>query len=115
MAPTRARHGVVGFAVTLAIITYIDRMCISQTESNIRGELGLSILLCAPTRGGLPGRPLSSARGQTMGPTFAGDVREQLRAVHALALQHAQEVQLQLVRLAKAEGLVRLEVAQEGE
>jgi MFS family permease len=41
-APTRARHGVIGFAVTLAMITYIDRVCISQAAPLIRQDLALS-------------------------------------------------------------------------
>nr|MCU0871691.1 hypothetical protein [Pirellulaceae bacterium] len=40
--PTRARQLVIVFAVTLAIITYIDRVCISQAESFIRQDLGLT-------------------------------------------------------------------------
>jgi len=42
MAPTRARFGVVGFAVTLAIITYIDRICIAQAAPLIQKEFGLT-------------------------------------------------------------------------
>ncbi len=37
--PTRARHLVVVFAVTLAVITYIDRVCISQAAPYITQEL----------------------------------------------------------------------------
>jgi MFS family permease len=40
--PTRARHWVIVFAVTLAVITYIDRVCISQAEKAISDSLGLS-------------------------------------------------------------------------
>jgi len=40
--PTRTRYWVIVFAVALAIVTYIDRVCISQAESDIRGELGLT-------------------------------------------------------------------------
>ncbi|MHB8899304.1 MAG: MFS transporter [Thermoguttaceae bacterium] len=40
--PTHARQYVIVFAVTLAIITYIDRVCISQAAPEIRRELGLS-------------------------------------------------------------------------
>ncbi|MSO22812.1 MAG: MFS transporter, partial [Acidobacteria bacterium] len=39
--PTRARHWVVVFAVTLAVITYIDRVCISQATPRIMQDLGL--------------------------------------------------------------------------
>ena len=42
--PTRARHVVTLFAVTLAIITYIDRVCISQTAPAMRQDLGLSAI-----------------------------------------------------------------------
>jgi ACS family glucarate transporter-like MFS transporter len=41
-APTRARHVVILFAVTLAIVTYIDRVVISQTAPEIRAELGIT-------------------------------------------------------------------------
>ena len=40
--PTHARHNVIVFAVTLAIITYIDRVCISQAAPSIRRDLHLS-------------------------------------------------------------------------
>jgi len=40
--PTRARHVVIGFAVTLAIITYVDRVCISQAAPAMRQDLGLT-------------------------------------------------------------------------
>jgi ACS family glucarate transporter-like MFS transporter len=40
--PTRARHLVVVFAITLAIITYIDRVCIAQAAPYIRAELHFS-------------------------------------------------------------------------
>lgn len=39
--PTRARHWVIVFAVTLAVITYIDRVCISQAAPNMMKDLGL--------------------------------------------------------------------------
>src|SRR5512141_659706 len=42
--PTRARHVVTLFAVTLAMITYIDRVCISQTAPAMRQDLGLSAI-----------------------------------------------------------------------
>jgi len=41
-APTRARYGVVGFAVALAVIQYIDRVCISQAAPFVSEDLGLS-------------------------------------------------------------------------
>ena len=40
--PTRARHLVIVFAITLSIITYIDRVCVSQAAPNISKELGLT-------------------------------------------------------------------------
>ncbi|MEO6993852.1 MAG: MFS transporter [Lacunisphaera sp.] len=40
--PTRARYGVVGFAVTLAMIQYIDRVAISQAAPFISADLKLS-------------------------------------------------------------------------
>jgi sugar phosphate permease len=40
-APTRARYWVVVFAVTLAIIQYIDRVCISQAAPSVSADLGL--------------------------------------------------------------------------
>ncbi len=40
--PTRARQVVLLFAITLAIITYVDRVCISQAMPSIQKELGLS-------------------------------------------------------------------------
>jgi MFS family permease len=40
--PTRARYRVIVFAITLAIIQYIDRVCISQAAPSISAELGLS-------------------------------------------------------------------------
>jgi len=39
---TRARYGVVVFGVTLAVIQYIDRVCISQTAPQVAGALGLT-------------------------------------------------------------------------
>lgn len=41
-APTRARHWVVVFAVSLAVIQYIDRVCISQAAPSISAALDLS-------------------------------------------------------------------------
>ena len=40
--PTRVRYWVIVFAVTLAIITYIDRVSISYAALFIRHDLGLS-------------------------------------------------------------------------
>jgi sugar phosphate permease len=40
--PTRVRYWVVVFAVTLAIITYIDRVALSQASGQVSAELGLT-------------------------------------------------------------------------
>ncbi|MGO9095011.1 MAG: MFS transporter [Bryobacteraceae bacterium] len=40
--PTHARYWVIVFAVALAVITYIDRVCISQAAPSIRHDLGLT-------------------------------------------------------------------------
>ena len=40
--PSRARYVVVAFAVTLAVITYIDRVCISKAAPLIQQDLGLT-------------------------------------------------------------------------
>src|SRR5665213_1310954 len=42
MKPTRARYWVVVFALTLAMIMYIQRVAISQAAGPITAELGLS-------------------------------------------------------------------------
>jgi ACS family glucarate transporter-like MFS transporter len=42
LRPTRARYWVVVFAITLAVIQYIDRVCISQAAPLISTDLGLS-------------------------------------------------------------------------
>jgi len=42
LAPSRARYWVIVFAVTLAVITYIDRVCISKSAPLIQRDLGLS-------------------------------------------------------------------------
>ena len=39
--PTRVRFGVLFFLCTLALVLYIDRICIGQAESTIREELKL--------------------------------------------------------------------------
>lgn len=39
---SRARYWVIVFAVTLAVITYVDRVCISQAARFIQADLGLS-------------------------------------------------------------------------
>ncbi len=40
--PTRARHWVIAFAVTLSVVTYVDRVCISQAAPAMQRDLGLS-------------------------------------------------------------------------
>jgi MFS transporter, ACS family, glucarate transporter len=40
--PSRARYGVLGFACSLALLTYLDRICIMQAKESIRVELGFS-------------------------------------------------------------------------
>src|SRR6185295_9246151 len=42
VAPSRTRYWVIVFAITLAIITYIDRVCISQAAGHIRSDLALN-------------------------------------------------------------------------
>lgn len=42
MRASRARHWILLFAAMLAIITYIDRVCISQAASDIQRDLGLT-------------------------------------------------------------------------
>jgi MFS family permease len=41
-APTRIRDGVLLFLCTLALLLYVDRVCIGQAEQSIRDQLGLS-------------------------------------------------------------------------
>src|SRR5712671_1091245 len=42
VSPPRARYGVLFFMCTLALLLYIDRICIGQAETSLRGELGFS-------------------------------------------------------------------------
>ena len=44
IAPTRARHVTIWFCIALAVITYIDRVCISQAAPAMRKELGLTAI-----------------------------------------------------------------------
>ncbi|MGH9667528.1 MAG: MFS transporter, partial [Bryobacteraceae bacterium] len=39
---TRARHFVIVFAIALAILSYIDRVCMSQAAPHVSSDLGLS-------------------------------------------------------------------------
>ena len=41
-SPAHARHVLLGFAMTLAAILYVDRVCISQSQYLISADLGLS-------------------------------------------------------------------------
>src|SRR5262245_1411915 len=41
---TRVRYQVLAFAVALAAVTYLDRVCISRAEGEIRRDLGLTKL-----------------------------------------------------------------------
>ena len=41
-AATRARHVVLFFAISLAVITYVDRVCISQAAPMLQKDLGLT-------------------------------------------------------------------------
>jgi ACS family glucarate transporter-like MFS transporter len=43
-APTHVRYGVMSFAIGLAIITYIDRVCIAQAATAMRADLGLTAI-----------------------------------------------------------------------
>ncbi len=40
--PTRARYGVISFAITLAVLSYVDRVCISQAAPDIVRDLHFS-------------------------------------------------------------------------
>ena len=40
--PTRVRYGVLGFACTLSMITYLDRVCFGTVAPYIQQEFGLS-------------------------------------------------------------------------
>jgi hypothetical protein len=40
--PSRVRYGVLGFACSLSMITYLDRVCFGTVASNIQSEFGLS-------------------------------------------------------------------------
>src|SRR5436190_5118341 len=40
-APTRVRYGVLGFACSLSMITYLDRVCFGSVAGYIQHEFGL--------------------------------------------------------------------------
>src|SRR5262245_23407961 len=42
LQPTRARYWVIVFTITLAVITYVDRVCISKAAPLIQHDLGLT-------------------------------------------------------------------------
>ena len=42
LAPTRVRYVTVGYALAIAVIMYVDRVCISQAAPSIQHDLGLS-------------------------------------------------------------------------
>src|SRR5579884_3689092 len=41
-APTRVRYGVLAFACSLSMITYLDRVCFGTVAPFIQGEFGLT-------------------------------------------------------------------------
>src|SRR5207244_10131250 len=40
--PSRVRFGVLGFACSLSLITYLDRICIMRARADVEDELGFS-------------------------------------------------------------------------
>ncbi|HEY7330132.1 MAG TPA: MFS transporter [Gemmataceae bacterium] len=42
LRPSRARYGVLGFTCSLALLTYLDRICIMQARQSIKNDLGFS-------------------------------------------------------------------------
>lgn len=40
--PTRVRYGVLGFACSLSMITYLDRVCFGTVAPHIQSEFGLT-------------------------------------------------------------------------
>src|SRR5690348_9628363 len=40
--PTRVRLGVLGFACSLSLITYLDRICIMRAKENMQSDLGFN-------------------------------------------------------------------------
>src|SRR5262245_40146720 len=41
---THIRYGVLGFACSLSVLTYLDRICISRVQENIQNDLCLSTI-----------------------------------------------------------------------
>ena len=44
MQPSRARFTLIRFAFALAVVTFLDRVCIAAAAPNLREELGLSAI-----------------------------------------------------------------------
>jgi MFS family permease len=42
LVPSRVRFGVLAFACTLALVTYLDRVCIGRVQEDIQRDLGIS-------------------------------------------------------------------------
>lgn len=42
MSPSRVRFGVLGFACSLSLITYLDRICIARVQDDMKADLGIS-------------------------------------------------------------------------
>ena len=40
--PSRARYGVLGFACSLSLITYLDRICIMRARADVQADLGFT-------------------------------------------------------------------------
>src|ERR1051326_6566884 len=40
--PTRVRYGVLGFACSLSLLTYLDRVCIMRVRENMQTDLSLA-------------------------------------------------------------------------
>jgi len=55
LRPSRARHWILLFAATLAIITYIDRVCISQAAGAIEPQQSFVVAITVKKRQGMKG------------------------------------------------------------
>ena len=42
LRPTHVRYGVLGFACSLSLLTYLDRICIMRAKENMQNDLGFS-------------------------------------------------------------------------
>ena len=67
--PTRVRYLVAAIAVLLAVVTYLDRACISVLKSDIAGDLSLSDKQMGWVFSALPWRMRSSRSRRPGGPT----------------------------------------------